>query len=340
MAAVSEGWLILGFALICCIVFAPTSPLATQARIPLRSLSAYFNPQETMSGSAGHKMEILSCVADGINNFKHISVNIPASSTSGRTILGLSVLEVRFMRWVESVGMTKPDTYHPESNEKAPDKPLRKITGCFTKAQGGSRNPKSQNRSINAATILTMTQVFIQKKLNDISASREQTLTRVMAQSSTSTWTLYIEDHLENLLKDLCQAIDNLEQNFPGREQTKALEIRNSLCAEEISLFTEDPRSLEELKTVIERQNLDPLLECSIPKDMAGGNLSQNVKVLDGGKMQNGSNSRTGLISTSKNRSIGIQVRGKDSKMHNGDNIGTVSFWASEKRPRETEDTL
>lgn len=268
--------------------------------------------------------------------FKLIQIGIQASPDYQKTVIELSVLQLRFARWGEAINVS--ELHLPEAEQRTLEGLLTQIKHVFADSEDISRRYQQKANEdelpvYDAVNDMEPMQRNLFMKLRDMAKtpkpkdreSKPRTpkapigmrLTRKIA------WALYRKQDLDGLIADICRLIDHLETTFPVQE------MRRRLCEQQRDALEEENLPLNFLRDAIKQRNLDPLFESLVTQPLNRNNIYQENVLQDGGRMQNGSMYIIGQITvTMDNRYIGNKAIGKGSSLLNGDSFGGKSdFW-------------
>ena len=268
--------------------------------------------------------------------FKLIQIGIQASPDYQKTVIEISVLQLRFARWGEAINVS--ELHLPEAEQRTLEGLLNQIKDVFAKSEHISRRyQRTANEDelpvYDAVNDMEPMQRNLFMKLRDMAKppkpkdreSKPRTpkapigmrLTRKVA------WALYTKGDLDTLIAEICRLIAHLEITFPAQE------MRLRLCEQQTDALEEESLPLNFLGDAIKQRNLDPLFENMVTKTLNRNNVYQENILQDGGRMQNGSIYIVGQRTvTMDNRYIGNKATGKGSSLLNGDSFGGKSiFW-------------
>ena len=268
--------------------------------------------------------------------FRLVQIGIKASLDYQKTVIEMSVLQLRFARWGEAINVS--DLHLRETEQQALEDLLNQIKDVFAKSERISRRyQRIANEDdlpvYDAVSDMEPMQRNLFVKLKDMAKplkpkDRESKPRNTKALSGMRVrqkiaWALYTKHDLECLIADICRLIDYLENTFPAQE------MRQRLCEQQRDALEEESLPLDFLRNAIKQRNLDPLFESLVTKTLNRNNIYQENILQDGGRMQNGSIYVVGQSTvTVDNRYIGNKAIGKGSSLLNGDSFGGKSlFW-------------
>ena len=268
--------------------------------------------------------------------FRLIQIGIQASPDYQRTVIEISVLQLRFARWGEAINVS--ELHLPETEQQALEGLLNQIKDVFAKSERISRRyQRTANEDdlpvYDAVSDMEPMQRNLFMKLKDMAKPpkpkdrdpkpRISKAPSGMRVTRKVAWALYTKHDLESLIADVCRLIDHLENTFPAQE------MRQRLCEQQRHALEEESLPLDFLRDAIKERNLDPLFESLVTQTLNKNNIYQENILQDGGMMQNGSIYIVGQRTvTVDNRYIRNKAIGKGSRLLNGDSFGGKSiFW-------------